>query len=211
MVHVYVTSIIGLPDPMEVPEIMAELPEERKEKIQRYKLAEDRKQSLGAGLLLKKALLMHAISADKIIYGENDKPKIEGICFNLSHSHDMVVCAISEKEVGCDVEKIKKVKGKIAEHFFTKNEAAYLQALGEEERQNEFFRIWTLKESYLKMTGEGMKLALNQFEFVFGEGVKVLRNGEICNCFIKEYTLPGYKLSVCAEEAEFAQLQYMPV
>ena len=71
MVYVYAANIIDLPDPLGVPEIMTGLPEERKEKIQRYKMAADRRRSLGAGLLLKKVLQLHGISADTITCGEN--------------------------------------------------------------------------------------------------------------------------------------------
>ena len=59
------------------------------------------------------------------------------------------------------------------------------------------------------MTGEGLRLALNQYEFIFEEKVKVLRDGQVCNCFVKEYMLPGYKLAVCAEEEEFAEISMM--
>jgi len=118
----------------------------------------------------------------------------------------MVICAVSEKPIGCDVEKVKEANLKVADRFFTEKEVEYLNALDKDNRADAFFRLWTMKESYMKMTGEGMKLALDQFEFVFEEPVKVFRNGEICPCFIKEYELPGYKVSVCAEDGEFAEI-----
>ena len=207
MVYVYATDVKDLPDPLEVPESMTGLTEERKEKIHRYMYSEDRKRSLGAGLLLNKVLSLHRVCADNIEYEENGKPQIQGIFFNLSHSQDMVVCAVSEKPVGCDVEKVKEANLKIAERFFSDREVKYLKSFDEKSRGDVFFRIWTMKESYMKMTGEGMRLALDQFEFIFDENVKVLRNGERCACFIKEYELPGYKLSVCAEEKEFAPIR----
>jgi len=206
MVYVYVADIKDLPDPLEAPESMDGLSEKRKEKIHRYLYPKDRKQSLGAGLLLNEVLSLHGVLVDDIVYGENGKPKIPGICFNLSHSEDMVICAVSEKPIGCDVEKVKEANLKVADRFFTEKEVEYLNALDKDNRADAFFRLWTMKESYMKMTGEGMKLALDQFEFVFEEPVKVFRNGEICPCFIKEYELPGYKVSVCAEDGEFAEI-----
>ena len=118
----------------------------------------------------------------------------------------MVICTVSEKPVGCDVEKVKGINLKIAERFFAKKEVEYLKTFDERNKADAFFRLWTMKESYMKMTGEGMRLALDQFEIIFDEDVKVFRNGRRCACFIKEYELPGYKLSVCAEEKEFAPI-----
>ena len=206
MVCVYVADIKELPDPLEVPKSMEGLSEKRKEKIRRYMYSKDRKQSLGAGLLLNKVLSLHGVLEDSVVYGENGKPKIPGICFNLSHSGDMVICTVSEKPVGCDVERVKEINLKIADRFFTKKEVEYLRSFEENNRADAFFRLWTMKESYMKMTGEGIRLALDQFEFIFDEEVKVFRNGQRCACFIKEYELPGYKLSVCAEDKEFAPI-----
>lgn len=205
MVYVYAAKVTNLPDPKEFPEWMEGLAEVRKQKILRYKQQKDRKQSLGAGLLLKHVLLRHGVDSGNIRFGENGKPELDGICFNLSHSHDVVVCAVSNKVVGCDVEKVKNAPTKIAERFFCKNEIEHLEKFKNAERDSEFYRLWTMKESYLKMTGEGMQLALNRFEFVFEECVKVFRDGKICSCFVKEYEIPGYKLTVCAKEAEFAE------
>lgn len=209
MVYVYAMNAANLPDPLEYPEIMAGLPEERKEKIRRYRQPRDRKLSLGAGLLLKESLARHGFQDSCIKYSGNEKPEIEGIYFNLSHSHHMVVCAVGNQEVGCDVEEIADVQENIAERFFTKNEITYLHSFSQEDRKEEFFRLWTMKESYMKMTGEGMCLALDRFEIVIKDPIKVFRDGERGSCFIKEYTIPGYKLSVCAKEAEFSELELL--
>ena len=72
--------------------------------------------------------------------------------FNLSHSGDYAICAISDDEVGCDIEKIKDVNLKIAKRFFSEEE--YNNVLKDNKL---FFRYWTLKESYLKAKGIGIK------------------------------------------------------
>lgn len=204
MVTIYATNISKLPEPKDVPQIMEGLPQERKEKILRCRLAEKRKQSLGAGLLLEHVLRLHGKRSSDICFGANGKPELNGLFFNLSHAGDIAVCAVSDKAVGCDVEKVAAEPKHIAERFFCKSENNYLDDLDGKARENEFFRIWTLKESYMKMTGEGMRLALNRMEFVFGESVMVYRDGKLCPCAIKEYDIPGYKCSVCSEDMEFA-------
>ena len=67
----------------------------------------------------------------------------------------------------------------------TETESAYLK-----NEKDEFFRLWTMKESYVKMTGEGLRLPLNQFEIRFEERVKIYRDGKTCACFLKEYEIP---------------------
>ena len=209
-IYVYVLNVQDLPDPVAEPNVLKGLWEERKQKILRYKLEENRRQSLGAGRLLKWALQRYGATAEKLSYGSNGKPEAEGVYFNLSHSGQWVVCAIGDGPVGCDVEEIATVREGIAERFFTQKEVEYLNRFGSEERAAEFFRLWTLKESYMKMTGEGLSLGLNRFEFDLNGQPTVKRDGAACDCYIKEYELPGYKLSVCAESAEFVQgVQYV--
>jgi len=56
MVKIYVSNISDLPDPKDHPEILKGLSKKRIEKTLRYRQVKDRKQSFGAGLLLKKCL-----------------------------------------------------------------------------------------------------------------------------------------------------------
>ncbi|MDE7444388.1 MAG: 4'-phosphopantetheinyl transferase superfamily protein [Lachnospiraceae bacterium] len=206
MVHLYATDIRNLTDPKEDPAKLDELSAERKCRIMKYLKAEDRKRSLGAGLLLNEILPRYGVSPAGIRTGEDGKPEAEGIFFNLSHSDNIVICAIAEKEVGCDVEKIVKAPEGVAERFFHPSEAEYVKACMGEERDHRFFRIWTMKESYIKMTGEGMRLSFDCFEFLLdSENTKVRRDGKILSCHIMEYDIPGYKVSVCAKEEEFAR------
>ncbi len=205
MVRVCAVNITDLPDLPEDKELMEKLPENRKQKIMSCRHPGARRQSLGAGLLLQYVLQDYKLTEQDITVGQYGKPEIEGICFNISHSKDMVVCAVSEYPVGCDIEKITTVPEGVAERFFSKGEVNYLNQVPKEEEREAFFRLWTMKESYIKMTGEGLHLPLNQFELRFGEDVRVCRDGEIRNCFFKEYEIPGYKLTVCAKENQFQE------
>lgn len=209
MIHIYAIDITNLPDPLEIPEIMEKLSENRKQKILKCKQVEARKQSLGAGLLLRYVLKEHSLSDSQVRFGLNGKPEIEGVCFNLSHSKNMVICAVGDKKVGCDIEQISKAPEKVANRFFTETEREHLSRYLGEEKNKEFYRLWTMKESYMKMTGEGMRLPLNQFEVHFGEKIEIYRDGSLQDCFVKEYEFiqdegTKYQISVCAKEDEFA-------
>ena len=81
----------------------------RQEKIDFYRFDKDKKLSCGAYLLLKKLLAEKNIT-DPIFktekYGKAYISNHENIHFNLSHSGKIVLCAISDMEVGADVEYI---------------------------------------------------------------------------------------------------------
>ena len=205
MVILYAAKIGNIVDPQIHPEIMDGLSDARKEKILRYKMEHSRKQGLAAGLLLKYVLGSRGLSMEDISYGQNGKPQIQELYFNLSHSKDIVICAVSDKNVGCDVEAIATVKEGIAERFFTENENNYLKSFKAEEKVSEFFRLWTIKESYMKLTGEGMSLPLQDFDVNMSNPVKIYRNSELCPCHVKEYEAEEYKIAVCAEEKDFCE------
>ena len=204
MVKTFIANIQKLPDPKENSKILESIWQERKEKILSYKFENGRKESLGSALMLQKVLSQKNLNPQNIKYGKNGKPEIEGLHFNISHAENFVICSVSENPIGCDIEKIRSVKSGFEKRFFTQNEVAYLEKFSCEEKLNQFFRLWTMKESYMKFTGEGMKLALNRIEFVLDYSIKVFRDGILCDCNFKEYEFLGYKISVCAKENDFA-------
>ena len=142
---VYLMSIDNVKDPKNFVSWKEFLPKERWEKTIRPLKEEDRKTELAAWLLLYHALKEWGVSEEKIntdgayCYGEHGKPmrKDEKICFNLSHSGKYVLCAVSETEIGCDIEKIKEVKWKIAKRFFSEKEYDLLENL---EKQKELIK-----------------------------------------------------------------------
>jgi 4'-phosphopantetheinyl transferase len=113
-------------------------------------------------------------------YGEKGKPELAEemrgsvILFNLSHSEDMAVLAVTRGlTVGIDIEWIKPefATEEIAGHFFAAGEVRRLQALPVAERSDAFFACWTRKEAYIKALGDGLSVPLDSFEVAFGPGV----------------------------------------
>ncbi len=83
--------------------------------------------------------------------------------FNISHSAEWVVMAFSDKEIGIDIEEIRKINYHLAKRFFSPEENENLNKRDEPEKLNYFFDLWTLKESYLKYLGRGLTKALKSF------------------------------------------------
>lgn len=183
------------------------LSEERKAKVDNFIFNKDKKLSAGAYLLLKKMLDEAEIREPIIKTEENGKPYIsnyENIYFNISHSGRIVACAISDKDVGIDVEMIDPlIDLKIAQTFFYNSE--YENIKKSDDRVNEFFKYWVLKESYMKYTGLGFLLDLDKFEIIIdGDDTKVknirpeLKDDEEKVKF-SYFDLNRYKLAICSE------------
>lgn len=110
-----------------------------------------------------------------------------GIKFNLSHSHEIILCAFAlKREVGVDVEHIRpEFAGEdIAARFFAAPEAEALRRTPAEERAAAFFGCWTRKEAYVKARGEGLSLPLDSFVVSVDAGAREVA------------------LDVCGDEAE---------
>ena len=91
--------------------------------------------------------------------------------FNLSHTRGLVACAVSAgPHIGVDVEQMDRRLDPMALSAATfaapENEA--VQSSPEDHRRETFFRIWTLKEAYIKALGVGLSLPLDSFWFDLG-------------------------------------------
>ena len=98
--------------------------------------------------------------------------------FNISNSGDCCIFAFSRNgEVGIDIEKIRPLKdmNELIERNFTPKEQDYINK-NSAERANRFFKFWTLKESYLKAIGEGMRLTPDNLEFSLENGKFMLQS-----------------------------------
>ncbi|WP_290947271.1 4'-phosphopantetheinyl transferase superfamily protein [Fibrobacter sp.] len=167
--RIYIADISVLKDSSVFEKLLKAVPGYRQRKVMSFKFPKGKMQSLGVGLLLRKACEEAGLAGadERIAYGENEKPFLAdcpGIHFNLSHSGERVMCVISPFEVGCDVEIIKGNRGRLAERFFLPEESAWIKHFESLEMQTEaFYRLWTLKECYMKVTGRGMSLMPDKF------------------------------------------------
>lgn len=107
----------------------------------------------------------------KFAYSAHGKPSLAcdpGVNFNLSHSADRALLAISSTAVlGVDIEQIRPMsdQDQIIRRFYHPSEASALLAMGPAERADAFFQLWALKESCMKATGLGLFLDPREIEF----------------------------------------------
>ena len=80
---------------------------------------------------------------------ESGKPKAEGVCFNLSHTTGAVAIALSDREIGVDIERIRSVDEELIDYVCAPAEREEVHS------DADFFRIWTAKESLIKAHGKG--------------------------------------------------------
>lgn len=168
----------------------------RQEKIDFFRFEKDKKLSCGAYLLLKKLLLEENVTNPIYKTGKYGKAYIsnfENVYFNLSHSGKMVLCAISDMEVGADVEYIdSQIDLNIAKNYFYNSE--YENIMKAKNPADEFFKYWVLKESYMKYTGLGMNLELDSFEILIDDEIRLKNDDK--DLKFNLFNIKDYKIGI---------------
>ncbi len=215
MTDVYVARTDILKEPQIFQVFYESAPVFRKEKIDRLQNAEKKRTSLGAWVLLAHALRQAGSGCDALdlSFTKTGKPylaKFPHIHFSLSHSADVVLCAVSDSEVGCDVEQVRRVDLKLANRFFSPPECRFIETQeAPESGAQMFFRLWTLKESYIKATGQTLS-ALPDFSIIFEDDKIYARQHVAQNkeFYFKEFSLhDGNCYACCAERDDFSELK----
>lgn len=169
---------------------------------------------------------------EKPEFDGNVKYAGSAVHFNLSHSHERAMCVLATYEAGCDVEQIKGGHSRLAEKFFAPAENAWIQAAGapsmnrtvpensaspendsapensaaidDNARDIAFYRLWTLKECYMKVTGRGLGLSPDKFSLEFrpGGGILLHHEGPRPEYLFRELDLDdGFRYAYCLKGA----------
>ncbi|MFA7077400.1 MAG: 4'-phosphopantetheinyl transferase superfamily protein [Syntrophomonas sp.] len=177
--------------------------EKRYIKMKKYLQRKDRALSLGVELLLNLGLqeLYPNIKCPvSCLEDENGKlylPDYPHIYFNLSHSEEYAVCAISDVALGVDIEYCSDIDLNTVNSYFLGLEYAYIMEKPELERINAFYELWTLKESYMKAAGFGFRLAFDAFCIHMREDITVVQDRKIQPYSFYHTQFDKYKLAVC--------------
>jgi 4'-phosphopantetheinyl transferase len=161
-------------------------PDER-DRLGSFRFEHDRHLFLATRALLRNVLSSYSTVPPaewRFIINEHGKPRIgcpttrPSLHFNLSNTTGLAVCAVSaaHEQVGVDVERtdVRVEALALGKRYFSASEFSILQELPAEEQSLRFFAYWTLKESYVKARGVGLKLCTNQFSFCSEEEIKIV-------------------------------------
>jgi 4'-phosphopantetheinyl transferase len=158
-------------------------PEERA-RAERFHFDRDRRRFIAARAQLR-MILARYVGVDPhalvFTYGSRGKPSLAQpleppIRFNLSHSGELALVGITlDRDIGVDLEEVRSFDDidRLAERFFSPGENAHLRALPDAARLEAFFCCWTLKEAYVKATGDGLGRATESFDVAFARGEPV--------------------------------------
>lgn len=175
----------------------------RREKIARTRLDADKRLLLGAGLLLDRALRPFGLREQdaEIILREHGKPYLAGrddLFFSLSHSGNVALCAVSDHELGADVQAHRDVREELLRRICTESEYAALASCTPAEKKKLFLRLWTAKESYLKYLGTGLTRDPSRLT-ILQNGVPVPPEQGL---WLHEYELVACQICVCCRDSE---------
>lgn len=152
----------------DLQKLYGQLSPTRKARIDRLRREEDRQRSLAAEMLMYQLLQKHEnITSATLHCHNNGQPYLTGcdLYVSISHSDQMVACAISQDPVGIDIERIRPINLNICHHFCVPEELEYLlqgtqdiawQHCCDDEILRRLFEIWTAKEAYYKKIGTGI-------------------------------------------------------
>jgi len=148
---------------------------EKRNRLIRFKYKEDILRGLLGELLVKYAFenLLNILYQDKDFYeNEFGKPFLRNnnLFFNITHSGNWCAAAFHNSPIGIDIEEMLLPPYEIMQDNFSLSEIQYIENALPADKKQAFYSIWTLKESYIKMTGKGLSKNLKSFSFEITNG-----------------------------------------
>lgn len=215
MLKIYAVNIEQAKEQVALEELYDQVPWERAQKAKRYKRTDDQWRCLAGGLLIRHMLKEEA--ADQNIneiqcdaMGKPYLPLAKSLDFNISHSGQWAAGVVSNHKVGIDVEQIGNGLEDIAKRFYTQQEQKFCEGSKED-----FYKIWTLKESFLKAKGTGMSTAFTSFSVITDGRMQLTEDGLVDPSYMLFSRKFGgdYYLSVCVRggEREKFEVTVLPV
>lgn len=181
------------------------LPSEKMQSIEKVKNIKAKKESFCAWLLASYGFKEKRVKNTGLSFEKNGKPCLTSgeIFFNISHTDGMSLCAFSKSDIGIDVEKPREYRVQIERRVLCVDE---LEKLDKSQNKNaDFFRLWTAKEAYSKFTGQGISIGFSSLNFSFILSGEKAENMPCKFYFTQEN---GRIISICHndDEAEFCKV-----
>jgi len=165
-IHVWLANL-NLPD-LRLQDMRQTLCDGEKERADRFVFDVHRRRYIAGRGFLRMILARYVLKSPSELvfsYSPRGKPELvsnsssEQLYFNVSHSHDLALYAVARNRcVGVDVERIESTSNveQLAERYFFPKEFDVIRSMAPERKNEAFFKGWTVKEAYVKATGEGL-------------------------------------------------------
>ena len=195
MIRIYVMNTELLRDAELYERLLCRCSPYRRGKVEACADAKERRSRLAASALLDLALRTRGLREQTAEYeiAEAGKPAVRGLDdfhFSISHSGCCAICAVSERPIGADLQESRPVSERLRKRVFPEGELACVDPI----------RLWTLKESYAKLTGEGIPV-MERTELRLAETPIIYRDGVLQPVFFWETELEnGSHLVTCGYE-----------
>lgn len=160
----------------------------RKLKVEACKRDDVKRLSLATGHLLVSVLIRYGFDPNEVCLGEYGKPYLpgHGVFFSLANKNTQAIMTVSLNDIGCDLEFVseRKYSPLMVKKKYFPEEKKLMDAMGDRERKEAFFSIWTQKEAYGKLLGTGLRdaVCLNT----------ALIDGGFFNMASKEFKMSAY-------------------
>ena len=154
---------------------------EEQTRVMKFIFKKDVKPALCGRLMIRKCISQALnVPYNKVFLGRSDKekpilmnPKDDSFGFNISHQGDYCVLAAQQGKVGVDVMNYDYTRLSYLDSFFNNfdkilsNSEWDFVRLGPSDiaKLQRFYRLWALKESYLKAEGTGIPFGLSRISF----------------------------------------------
>ena len=185
------------------------LSDDERQRSARFRFDRHRRDYVVAHALLRRMVSEHRDirPADcRFVTAATGKPALAddpGLTFSLTHTDGLVACAVADGHpVGVDAEPVDRDVSwtDLARQFFAPTEIAQLEACPADRQRERFLELWTLKEAYLKATGEGLSSSLSAVVFSYdgphGLRLHLLTPDASAGWRVALYALPGYRLAL---------------
>ncbi len=175
-VHLWLVDIRDVTSPFISTQWLHLLTDEEQSRMQQFRKLEKQRQFVVARVALRLILnaLLRKPSARDIVFAlsETNKPFLQhntqNIQFNLSHSGNVILIAVTRsRQCGVDIEVVNTGRDvvKLAEYYFHKEEYAALRHSEQSPDVMLFYKLWTLKEAFVKADGRGMAIPGDGYYF----------------------------------------------